>query len=95
MGVLLRRTGRHRQRRRTPGVAAAAPSRVITITDRMGTAHLVTEEAMQAAGRGAGWYAAVCGGQVLAASLSAPLGRSCRGCAGWILVWQRGLLGGR
>ncbi|MGH3812592.1 MAG: hypothetical protein ACRDUV_09070 [Pseudonocardiaceae bacterium] len=46
-----------------------------------GTAHLVTDEAF-AAGRSAaeGRYLTVCGGQVLAASLTAPARRHCPAC---------------
>jgi hypothetical protein len=68
-----------------------ASRRVIVITDaRAGTAHLVADEAIDALGR----YIAVCGMAVLPASLSAPIGRSCRGCTGWVFAWQRGLLSG-
>ncbi|MGH3977019.1 MAG: hypothetical protein ACRDS9_27425 [Pseudonocardiaceae bacterium] len=94
MRVPLARAGKHRRRRRTPGVAVSAPPRVITITDRKGIAHLVTDATIEAAGPTAGRYAAVCGATVLPGSLSAPIGRSCQGCAGWIFAWQRGLLRG-
>jgi hypothetical protein len=78
-------------RRRASGVKASTSRRVIVMTDaRVDTAHLVTDEAIDATGR----YVAVCGMAVLPASLSAPIGRSCRGCTGWVFAWQRGLLGG-
>ncbi len=49
------------------------------MTDVDGVAHLVTDAAM-ATGRPTGRYAAVCGGQVLAASLTAPERGYCRSC---------------
>jgi hypothetical protein len=91
--VLCRLSGRRTKhaRRRASGVQASTSLRVIVITDaRVGTAHLVADEAIDAMGR----YVAVCGTAVLSASLSAPIGRSCRGCRGWVFAWQRGLLGG-
>jgi hypothetical protein len=94
MRVLSSRAGKHRQPRRTPRLAVSAPAQVVTITDWMGTAHLVTDEAMNPGDQSTGWYAAVCGVEVLAASLSAPIGRSCRGCASWIFAWRWGLVGG-
>jgi hypothetical protein len=76
---------------RASGVKVSTSRRVIVMTDaRVGTAHLVADEAIDAIGR----YVAVCGMAVLPASLSAPIGRSCRRCTGWVFAWQRGLLGG-
>ncbi|MGH3814040.1 MAG: hypothetical protein ACRDUV_16580 [Pseudonocardiaceae bacterium] len=49
--------------------SAARPVALRAVTDVDGTTHLVTEEAM-AAGRAGGCYGAVCGGHVLAASLT-------------------------
>ena len=78
-------------RRRASGAKASTSLRVIVITDaRVGTAHLVADEAIDAMGR----YVAVCGMAVLPASLSTPIGHSCRGCTGWVFAWQRGLLSG-
>lgn len=87
MRVLIARAGRHSRQRRSVG----APPRVVTVTDWRGTAHLVTDAAM-AARLAAGPYAAVCGARVLPGSLSVSIGRSCRGCAGWVFAWQPGLL---
>lgn len=47
-----------------------------------GLAHLVIDEAM-AAGRSAGRYHAVCGGEVLAGSLTTPETGYCRLCRRW------------
>jgi hypothetical protein len=94
MRMLSSRTGKHRQQGRTSRLAVSAPAQLVTITDWMGTAHLVTDQAMKPGDQGTGWYAAVCGVEVLAASLSAPIGRSCRGCASWIFAWRRGLVSG-
>lgn len=66
--MLSSRTGKHRKRGRTPGLAVSAPAQVVTITDWMGTAHLVIDEAMNPGDQSTGWYAAVCGVEVLAAS---------------------------
>jgi hypothetical protein len=52
---------------------------LLAVTDADGIAHLVTDAAM-AAGRRAGRYAAVCGAEVIAASLTAPEFSRCRGC---------------
>lgn len=60
--------------------APAVP--VIAVTDVGGTAHLVTDDAM-AAGRRAGRYVAVCGSEVIAASLTTPESRHCRACRQW------------
>ena len=71
--------------RRGPGFASAvqAPGYaplVFAVTDaRVGTGHLVTQDAM-AAGRRAGRYVALCGGEVLAASLTAGESGHCRSC---------------
>ena len=58
---------------------------MFAVTDTEGTAHLVAEEAM-AAGRRGGRYLAVCGTQVLAASLTTPEHGSCRSCRCWRAV---------
>lgn len=53
---------------------------VSEITDtRTGCAHLVTDAAF-AAGRRAGRYAAACGADVFAASLTTPERRRCEDC---------------
>lgn len=90
MRVRLTRLSRYIRRRRT----VSAPPRVVTVTDRKGTAHLVTDDALDVARSAAGRYVAVCGAVVLPGSLSAPIGHSCHGCTGWVFAWQRGLLRG-
>ena len=90
MRVRLTRLSKHSRR----GHMISTPPRVVTVTDRTGTAHLVTDEALRAAYPGAGRYAAVCGAAVLPGSLSAPIDHWCRGCTGWVFAWQRGLLRG-
>lgn len=50
-----------------------------TVTDTERIAHLVTDDAM-AAGRPAGRYVAVCGTEVLPASLTVPESRRCPAC---------------
>jgi hypothetical protein len=57
----------------------ARPAARLTVTDVAGVEHLVTDAAM-AAGRRAGRYAAVCGAEVIAASLTAPESSRCRRC---------------
>lgn len=72
-------------------MAVAGVPRVTVMTDaRAGAAHFVTDDAMNCLSR----YVAVCGAQVLPASLTAPLGPSCPQCASWAVVCQRGLLSG-
>lgn len=79
MGALARLV--KRVRRRTPGAVVTAPPRLVALTDaRTGTAHLVTDDAMVAGRRAGGRYSAVCGIEVLPASLTAPERRSCPGC---------------
>lgn len=56
---------------------------VFAVTDaRTGSAHLVTEDAM-AAGRRTGRYSAVCGVEVLAASMITPESGYCSSCTRW------------
>lgn len=56
---------------------------VVTMTDaRHGARHYLTDDAASA-GRGTGRYIAVCGAEILAASISAPDGRACPWCASW------------
>jgi hypothetical protein len=45
-----------------------------------GTAHLVTDESVAAGHRAGGIYVAVCGAQVLAASLTMPERDQCQSC---------------
>lgn len=59
-----------------PGVA------LVAVTGAGGVTHLVTDDAM-VAGRPAGLYAAVCGSQVIAASLTTPERGHCRTCRRW------------
>lgn len=78
MRALSARLAKH-ARGRTP---AATVPRLVALTDvHTGAAHLVTDEAMVAGRRAGGHYAAVCGVDVLPASLTAPERRSCRHCA--------------
>jgi hypothetical protein len=88
--VLLAAAGTGMNARAVAGTGAAAggqvsaPTRmppVFAVTDaRTGSAHLVTEDGM-AAGRRAGHYPAVCGVEVLAASLPPPESGYCPSCA--------------
>lgn len=69
-------------RGRTPAAVAPVALRLVALTDvRTGAAHLVTDEAMVAGRRAGGRYIAVCGVDVLPASLTAPERRSCHHCA--------------
>jgi hypothetical protein len=52
---------------------------LFAMTDASGVTHLITDEAMTT-GQPIGCYAAVCGDQVLAASLTTPERRYCRSC---------------
>jgi hypothetical protein len=57
------------------------PLRPIAMTDATtGTAHLVTDESVAAGRRADGRYVAVCGAQVLAASLTMPERGQCQSC---------------
>jgi hypothetical protein len=71
-----------RPRGRTPATPSATVPRLVALTDvHTGAAHLVTDEAMAAGRRAGGRYAAVCGVDVLPASLTAPERRICHDCA--------------
>lgn len=62
---------------------ATAPPRLYAIEmvdARTGAAHLVTDEAVAEGRRHGGLYAAVCGRQVLGASLTDPGTGRCRSC---------------
>ncbi|HZA15759.1 MAG TPA: hypothetical protein VE645_02490 [Pseudonocardiaceae bacterium] len=64
---------------RTSG--ATAPPRLIAMVDATtGTAHRVTDESIAAGRRAGGIYVAVCGAQVLAASLTMPERDQCQPC---------------
>jgi hypothetical protein len=64
---------------RTP-VVTTSP-RPLAMTDATtGTAHLVTDESVAAGRRAGGRYVAVCGAQVLAASLTMPERDQCQSC---------------
>lgn len=77
MIVLGKRAGK---RSRHPTSTENKPGWMVPITDvRTGRVHLVTDEAM-VAGRRAGCYLAVCGGEALAASLMAEAGKFCQLC---------------
>lgn len=52
------------------------------VTDAGGLTHLVTDEAM-VVGRRLGRYAACCGTEILAASLTTPEAGRCRPCRRW------------
>ena len=52
------------------------------VTDAGGLTHLVTDEAM-VVGRRIGRYAACCGAEILAASLTMPEAGLCDGCRRW------------
>jgi len=67
----------------TRGSVMKAPAVMcFAVTDVGGIVHLITEDAM-AAGRSSGRYAAVCGGAVLAASLTTRECGYCRSCRCW------------
>ncbi|MGH4025196.1 MAG: hypothetical protein ACRDRV_11520 [Pseudonocardiaceae bacterium] len=54
---------------------------LLGVTDaRTSIAHLVSDEAMAAAGRRAGCYVAICGCEVLASSLTTEESGHCRAC---------------
>ena len=64
-------------------VLTASP-RPIAMTDATtGTAHRVTDESVAAGRRAGGIYVAVCGAQVLAASLTMPERDQCQSCQQW------------
>ncbi len=74
-----RRRGITTRSARTP--VDTAPLRLIAMTDATtGTAHLVTDESVAAGRRAGGRYVAVCGAQVLAASLTMPERDQCQSC---------------
>ncbi len=76
-----RRRGITTRSARTPVVTMTL--RPIAMTDAMtGTAHLVTDESVVAGRRAGGRYDAVCGAQVLAASLTMPERDQCQSCTG-------------
>jgi hypothetical protein len=78
-----------RARRRAPGGSLAVPPGVTGVTDaRLGTAHLVTHEAMVARARAGGRYVALCGCEVLAANPSARHRRSCPCYVAWFVAWR-------
>lgn len=81
MRALSARRAKH-ARGRTPAASAVTVPRLVALTDvHTGAAHLVTDEAMAAGRRDGGHYAAVCGVDVLPASLTAPERRCCPDCA--------------
>jgi hypothetical protein len=74
-----RRRGITTRSARTPVVTA--PPRPIAMTDATtGIAHRVTDESVAAGRRAGGRYVAVCGAQVLAASLTMPERDQCQSC---------------
>jgi hypothetical protein len=75
-----RAEGRHRRGATHPPMPGAHQHRSIRIVDaRTSMEHLITDESA-AAHRHAGRYLAVCGAQVLAASLTAPQRSRCPVC---------------
>lgn len=73
--------GKHR-RGAVRAIPAQRSPRPLRITDaRTQVQHAVTDESV-AQHRHAGRYRAVCGAQVLAASLTAPARGQCQSCAG-------------
>lgn len=81
MRALSARLAKH-ARGRTPTTPAATVPRLVALTDvYTGAAHLVTDEAMAAGRRAAGRYVAICGADMLPASLTAPERRICPHCA--------------
>jgi hypothetical protein len=75
-----RAAGRHRRGAMHPPVPSLHQHRPMRIVDaRTSMEHLVTDESV-AAHRHAGRYLAVCGAQVLAASLTAPQRSRCPAC---------------
>lgn len=84
--------GRHRHvaslrgsRRQAAPVASALPAPMaIEMTDGYtNVTHQVTDEAMAEGRRAGGRYRAICGAQVLSASLATPVQRHCPRCAMW------------
>jgi hypothetical protein len=76
-----RAAGGHRRGATHPPMLSAHQHRQIRIVDaRTSMEHLITDESV-AAHRHAGRYLAVCGAQVLAASLTAPQRSRCPACA--------------
>lgn len=72
-------------RLRDRGIATEGAQRgMLSVVDaRTGEAHQVTADSLDS-GRVTGRYVAVCGAEVLAASLTAPPTRYCRSCAEWM-----------
>lgn len=63
-------------------MSAISATALVPVTDKGGTTHLVTEQAM-VAGRRDGRYMAVCDAPVLAASLTMPESARCQKCRRW------------
>ncbi|MGH3799847.1 MAG: hypothetical protein ACRDTD_06900 [Pseudonocardiaceae bacterium] len=76
--------GKHRSVRRWRRATSTEPPErlyAIEMVDaRTGAAHLVTDQAVTAGRRSGGRYAAVCGQQVLGASLTEPPRGTCHSC---------------
>ncbi|MGH3838297.1 MAG: hypothetical protein ACRDSF_21765 [Pseudonocardiaceae bacterium] len=66
--------GKHRLRGRP------RQAHVIEMVDTSGEAHFLTDAAAVAGRRGGGRYLALCGAEVIPASLTAPPERGCRPC---------------
>jgi hypothetical protein len=64
---------------RTP-VVTAPPRSIAMVDATTGTEHRVTDESVAAGRRAGGRYVAVCGAQVLAASLTMPERDQCQSC---------------
>ena len=86
MRVLVARAGKHSRREYTVG----APLRVVTVT--AGGARRIWPRTRPCRASRGGTVCRDMWGGVLPGSLSAPIGSSCRGCVGWVVSWQRGLL---
>lgn len=72
--------GRHKRRAGSVPLVAARP-RAIALTDALShTAHWVTDDAAAAGRRSGGRYVAVCGLEVLPASLTTPERSYCSSC---------------
>lgn len=81
MPALSARLAKH-ARGRAPAAVTTVALRLVAVTDVCtGTAHRVTDEAMVTGRRAGGRYAAVCGVDVLPASLTVPERRFCHDCA--------------
>jgi hypothetical protein len=68
-----RDAGRHRRASRRPRTVEMVDARTLQ-------AHFLTDEALDAGRRGAGRYVALCGRDVLPASLTVAQARYCTGC---------------